>query len=70
MAQKPMDSNADENYEKSDLKGDRLNFILLTTLYTLQGAVGGIVLAVPKVLQKRNIAYEDQVSLIDKFFFK
>lgn len=48
-------------YDKPNLKGDRLNFFLLTYLYVLQGAVIGVTIAIPLVLQKRNVTYADQV---------
>lgn len=51
-----------EIYEKPNIEGDGLNFVLLTFLYALQGSVVGIGEAIPIILQKRNVTYEDQVN--------
>lgn len=48
--------------EKPNLKGDKLNVMLLIFMYTLQCLPRGMVAAIPLVLQKRKVTYEDQVS--------
>ena len=35
----------------------------LTLLYVLHGAVTGVGFAIPLVIQKRNVTYEEQVTL-------
>ena len=56
------DHRADEIYEKANLKGDRWNFVLLTFLYLLQGSIMGIAMAIPSIVQKRGVTYENQVK--------
>ncbi|VVC28207.1 Major facilitator superfamily domain,Acetyl-coenzyme A transporter 1 [Cinara cedri] len=47
--------------EKPNLKGDRLNFCLLTLLYVLQGFPIGLSSSIPMILQSKKMAtYEDQ----------
>lgn len=47
---------------ESNLKGDRLNFLLLLLLYTMQGFPMGLTSAIPILLQdKNNGSYQDQV---------
>ena len=53
----------DGDHDKPDIKGDRLNFILLTYMYLLNSIVGGLVVAIPNILQKNHVTYEDQVRL-------
>ena len=51
----------DDPSEKPDIKGDRLNFILLMSLYLLQAVVLGMTDICSFVLQKRKASYQDQV---------
>lgn len=45
-----------------NLKGDRLNFMLLLLLYTMQGFPMGLTSAIPILLQDKNSgSYQDQV---------
>lgn len=48
-------------YERMDITGDQVNFALLTFLYFIQGAVTGLMMAVPFILQKRKSSFQDQV---------
>ena len=49
-------------YEKRDIRGDVMNFALMTFLYFIQGAVTGLIMAVPFILQKRKVSYQQQVN--------
>ena len=51
----------DRELQRSNIVGDRLNFVLVTFLYVLQGVVIGVTVAIPLILQKRNVTYTDQV---------
>jgi PAT family acetyl-CoA transporter-like MFS transporter 1 len=50
--------------EKPNIKGDRLNIVLLISLYTLQGVVLGLTQAFPIILQNRKVSYTDQVRFL------
>lgn len=52
---------------KSSLKGDRLNIALLLLLYTLQALPGHMATAIPIVLQKRGVTYNQQVRKTSLF---
>lgn len=55
---------------KTNLKGDWLNFFLLLLLYTLQGFPLGLTSAIPILLQsKEDMSYQNQVKSIGCFFF-
>lgn len=48
--------------EKSNLKGDWLNFFLLLLLYTMQGLPLGLSSVVPILIQSKKVSsYQDQV---------
>lgn len=50
--------------ENPNLRGDRLNFILLILLYIIQGFPIGLSIAFPLILQKKpKVDYDDQVSV-------
>ena len=49
-------------HEKADIKGDRLNVMLLLLMYSFQGIVNGLTLAMPIIFQNRNVSYAEQVS--------
>ena len=57
------EQNEPAEREKSKLKGDWCNILLLTYMYILQCIPRGLAEAVPLVLQKRKITYTDQVSM-------
>jgi hypothetical protein len=49
--------------EKPNLDGDRLNLVLLTTLYIIQGFPIGLTVAFALILQSnKTVTYEEQVS--------
>jgi len=49
--------------EKSNLKGDWLNFFLLLLLYTIQGLPLGLAIALPIIFQsKKMVSYKEQVN--------
>ena len=56
-------NKVDYENEKPDIKGDRLNFILLLLLYVSQSAILGMSHAFSFVLQRRKASYRDQVRL-------
>lgn len=47
--------------EKPDIRGDRVNIILLIFLYLLQGGTAALRTTLPIILQNRNVSYMDQV---------
>jgi PAT family acetyl-CoA transporter-like MFS transporter 1 len=55
------DESKQSVHEKPNIKGDRANIIILTSLYVLQGGLYGFVLALPIVFQNRGVSYADQV---------
>lgn len=49
--------------DKSNLKGDWLNFFLLILLYTIQGLPLGLAIALPIIFQsKKMVTYKEQVN--------
>ena len=55
-------------HEKPNIKGDPVNIVLLTFLYTLQGGLYGFTLAFPIVFQNRGVSYADKVTIYSIIF--
>mgnify|MGYP006965733144 CR=1 FL=1 len=60
-ATKLEDAGEHKVHEKPNVHGDKINLILLTFMYTLQGALYGFSLALPIYFQNRKVSYADQV---------
>ena len=57
-----MDHMDERKLEKPNIKGDKVNIIVLILMYTLQSALSGLnTEALPIILQRRKITYADQV---------
>ena len=50
--------------EKPNIKGDKVNIMLLMFLYFLQGGTSSLRLGLPIILQNRNVSYADQVRTV------
>ena len=56
-------------FEKPNIKGDRVNIIVLILMYILQGALSGLNTgALPIILQNRKVSYADQVRFLFVLF--
>jgi len=51
-----------------ELKGDRLDLMLLLFLYTLQGLPIGLAESIPLLLSERGVSYEDQAQFNSVFY--
>ncbi|XP_050297241.1 acetyl-coenzyme A transporter 1 [Anthonomus grandis grandis] len=49
-------------HNKSDIRGDKMNILLLLFLYTLQGIPLGLSAAIPMILQNRGASYKQQAE--------
>lgn len=53
----------DTTSTKPNFKGDRMNYLLLLLLYTMQGFPLGLTSAIPILLQSmKDVSYQDQVN--------
>lgn len=53
--------------DKPNLKGDWLNFALLTVLFVMQGLLDGVSASLPIIFQSKKVSYQDQVNYVDIF---
>lgn len=51
-----------DQHEKTDVRGDRGNILILLFLYILQGIPLGLIAAVPMLLQNRGASYKQQAE--------
>lgn len=58
-----MENVSEEKHEKPNLKGDRLNIVLLIFMYVLQCSPRALGNAIALILQNKKVTYEEQVSI-------
>ncbi|XP_011291387.1 acetyl-coenzyme A transporter 1 [Musca domestica] len=56
------DEKNESHHEKTDIRGDKGNILILLFLYILQGIPLGLIAAVPMLLQNRGASYKQQAE--------